>query len=140
MKFECTANYPADECQQLVLFASRGIVKKGIDVSLVPSRKSFSGRAYRDGRIRLRMGPKNTLRPFSPTTKELRQILRHVPCRDWRDVLVFLAAHEFKHIAQFRKGALECPGCAEQEAEAHAIIRLNAWRVETGRPPISLPE
>lgn len=138
MRFRCTAKgYPIDECRRLIRFASRGVGKRGVEVVLVSAMRRFSGLAARD-EIRLRMGPKSTLRPVVPSTRAMRRILPTVPCRDWRDVLVFLAAHEFRHLAQLRGlEAACCPRCAEQDAEEHAVNVLNAWREATGRFPVT---
>jgi len=138
MRFTCTGQYPPEECRELILFASCGVGKRGVSVALVPAKRSFSGLTRPDGTIRLRMGPKGTLRPAVPSTRALRRILPTIPCRDWRDVLVFLAAHEFRHLAQYRGAAPACcPRCGEQDAEEHAIRMLNAWRRRTGRSPIA---
>jgi hypothetical protein len=43
---------------------------------------------------------------------------------DWREWLVKLAAHEAKHIEQFRAGAI----CSEIDCEEYAAERLERWR------------
>ena len=50
---------------------------------------------------------------------------------DWMECMVMLVAHELMHIQQFRSKAR----CSEQETEAFAMRRLEAWR---GAP--ALPE
>lgn len=137
MRFLCSAQYPTKECRELILFASRGIGKSGVSVVLVPAKRSFSGSTRPDGSIRLRMGSKRTLRPVIPYTSAIRRFLPTIPIRDWKDVLVFLAAHEFRHLAQYRGTVPSCcPRCAEQDAEEHAIRMLNIWRAKTGRRQI----
>jgi len=134
MRFECDAyDYPHDECRRLVLFASRGVSKRRVSVWIGSRDAGFSGWAYRDGRIRLRLGPKGTLRPMGVETKTLRRAYPDIPCGSWRDVLVFLAAHEFRHLHQFHYWG---GGASEQDADEHAIEMLNKWRTETGRRPI----
>lgn len=55
---------------------------------------------------------------------------------DWMECMVMLVAHELMHIQQFRAKAR----CSEQETEAFAMRRLEAWRelVAAGKVP-SLP-
>ncbi len=45
-------------------------------------------------------------------------------CQDWEDWLVKLAAHEFKHIEQFRNGA----SCSEISCERFAVAKLGEFR------------
>lgn len=91
----------------------------------------FSGWA-RPGHILLKMGPRSTLRPVVPVTKTLERAYPTIPVRGWQDTLVFLAAHEFFHLLQFKYDLC----CSEQGAEEHAIHMLNEWRLETGRKAI----
>lgn len=115
----------------MVLFASRGISKRGVSVRLEDRDSSFTGLA-RPGHVLLRMGPRSTLRPIVPRTKTLTRLYPTIPVRCWRDVLVFLAAHEFLHLLQFQYGL----PAGEQGAEENAIHMLNEWRRETGRKPV----
>jgi len=134
VRFRCDAyDYPPDECRRLVLYASHGVNKRGVSVSIRPRLAGFSGWAYSDGRINMRLGPRCTLRPVEAQTKALRRVYPSIPCRDWRDVLIFLSAHEFQHLHQFRywRGS-----ASEVDADERAIEVLNAWRAETGRRPI----
>lgn len=52
-----------------------------------------------------------------------------------RDFLVYVAAHEFKHVAQFQKLFNLKHHRREYAAEKRAIEKLSQWRVETGREP-----
>jgi hypothetical protein len=45
-------------------------------------------------------------------------------CRDWEEWLVKLAAHEFKHIEQFRHGI----SCSEISCERFAVAKLDEFR------------
>jgi hypothetical protein len=47
-----------------------------------------------------------------------------IKMEDWREGLVSLAAHEFRHIKQFREGLV----LSEKACETHAAERLAAWR------------
>lgn len=47
-------------------------------------------------------------------------------CEDWQEWLVKLAAHEAKHIDQFRNGL----ACSEIECESFALAKLDEFRAE----------
>jgi len=54
-------------------------------------------------------------------------------CHDWREWLVKLAAHEAKHIEQFRNRAI----CSELSCERFALERLDEFRaLAVAEPPV----
>lgn len=115
------------------MFASRGVGKRGVSVHVKPRDWAFSGWAYQDGRIMLLLGPRSTLGPIVMQTRTLRAAYPTISCGSWRDAVVYLAAHEFRHIHQFRYWGGHA---SEVDADEHAVGALNRWRVETGREPI----
>ena len=63
-----------------------------------------------------------------------------IPFDGWQDAVVHIAAHEFRHIWQFRK-----PGntlfrrnlsASEYDAEKYSYNKLNKWREATNRVPV----
>lgn len=57
--------------------------------------------------------------------------------QDTRDVLIYLAAHEFRHHHQhLRRIRTGKAGKGEYDAELHGLRTLNKWREATGREPI----
>lgn len=61
------------------------------------------------------------------------------PFDDFRDAVVYLAAHEFRHVWQYdrlvraRRQRRKVSSKCEHDAELFALRRLNQYRLETGR-------
>lgn len=138
MKFVfLSRRYPSDECKRLVLFAAYGIRKNGVTVRIEDAPYSMSGLASRNT-LDLRLGPRKSIRPVIGSTVKVRQWYpKGIPCRNWKDALVLLAAHEFQHLWQFSVW-VNLRG-VEQDAEEYALHRLNAFRVATNRRPFAVP-
>lgn len=134
---------PAAELRVLLAFAARGTNTTGVAVHVGVSGRYLHGRAW-DGRIALYL-PRTTTAPGWPkewrsrhAAKRLRRMYPTIPTERWQDVVVYLAAHEFRHVRQFR---LYLAGkrrrrSSEHDAIKHGIKRLSAYRVATGRTPI----
>lgn len=65
-----------------------------------------------------------------------------IPLESDEDRIVSLAAHEFRHIWQYkrcraeRRAGKKSKGRGEYDAEKFANRRLNEWRIATGREPV----
>ena len=137
-----TSRHPDDEVEQCVAFAVHGIDMRRVCVNV--KNGALGGAAYngvpevsnapRTARylVTLRLGRGNERWPLGPINYHFKSPAETGPrnrfpffvCRDWREWLVKLAAHESKHIEQFRLGAV----CSEIGCEHHAIERLGEWR------------
>ena len=99
---------------------------------------AFSGLALDDSEVRLRLGPPRMM-PYHIEFGgwgELKEKFPYgIPCDGWRDMLVFLAAHEFRHIWQHRRFKMEkpVPSRIEEDANKHGAKILNRYRLLTGR-------
>ena len=149
-----TSPYPTNQVEALLRFAFIDVLHAGVEVHVKGSSRSYRGRAY-DGiptianvddsarflvTIGLSRAQKRLPLRLNPGTKRLqRQYPDGLPVDDWEDVLVYVAAHEARHIWQFqarrqsRKMAL-----SEVDADTFAIYQLNEWRRATGRNPYNI--
>lgn len=114
MKTKITVRYPPDEVRQLLRFAAKQseVDHTNVMVKVKNSSREFRGMAYHTppdsldwGRIRK---PTQARRLVTigiggpecfPRTEQYRG--RQITLRDWRDALVWIAAHEFEHIRQY---------------------------------------
>jgi hypothetical protein len=144
-----TSPYPTIRVESLLNFAFDGILHAGIEVHVKGSSRTYRGRAY-DGIPRManvsdsacylvsiglsRVKSRLPLRVTLGTKLLQRKYPDGVPVDDWEDVLVYVAAHEARHIWQFqarrqkRKMAL-----SEVDADTYAIYQMNEWRRMSGR-------
>jgi hypothetical protein len=137
-----TSRYPDERVRELVMFATRDVdmrkvcvnVKNGQlgggayngvpEISNAPAKAKFL--------ITLRVGRRDEPWPLGPVnyhfdTPEQTGPRNRFPffvCHDWEEWLVKLAAHESKHIEQFRNGLR----CSELRCEQHAIEVLEQFR------------
>jgi hypothetical protein len=137
-----TSRYPDGRVQELVRFGTREVdmrkvcvnVKNGLlgggayngvpDLSNAPARAKFL--------ITLRLGRRDQRWPLGPVNYHFhapeetgpRNRFPFFVCRNWQEWLVKLAAHEAKHIEQFRDGLR----CSELDCEHHAIRVLEEFR------------
>jgi len=137
-----TSRHPDEEVREGLLFAVRGIDMDRVCVNV--KNGALGGAAYngvpeisnaprsakylvtlRLGRVRDRwpLGPIN-YHFHSPSETGPRNRFPFFVCHDWREWLVKLAAHEARHIEQFRTGAV----CSEIDCERFALARLAEWR------------
>jgi hypothetical protein len=145
-----TSRYPDDQVRELVRFATRDIDMHDVCVNV--RNGELAGGAYNGVPeisnappaarylITLRIGKGNEGWPLGPVNYHFKQPGETGPrnrfpffvCNDWREWLVKLAAHEAKHIEQFRAGHR----CSEITCEHYAIGVLREFRA---RPEASCP-
>ena len=117
-----TSRHPDDQVRELVEFATRDVDMRNVCVNVKSGE--LAGSAYngvpsisnapRPARylITLRVGRGNERWPLGPINYHFKRPNEVGPrnrfpffvCDDWREWLVKLAAHEAKHIEQFRNG------------------------------------
>jgi len=139
-----TSRYPDAEVTECVEFAVRGIDMRRVCVNV--KNGGLGGAAYngvpaisnapRAARylVTLRLGRGDERWPLGPVNYHFRAPHETGPrnrfpffvCRDWREWLVKLAAHEAKHIDQFRRRVT----CSELSCERFALERLEEYRAE----------
>jgi hypothetical protein len=147
-----TSPYPTGPVESILRFAFAEVLHTGTEIHVKGSKRSFRGRAY-DGiphlanvsnsaRYLVTIGLSRTVSGLpvrvNPGTRILqRQYAKGLPVDGWEDVLVYVAAHEARHIWQFycrnmgKKVAL-----SELDADKFAIYQLNAWRLSSERAPL----
>jgi hypothetical protein len=139
-----TSRHPDAEVTECVEFAVRGIDMRRVCVNV--KNGGLGGAAYngvpaisnapRAARylVTLRLGRGDERWPLGPVNYHFRAPHETGPrnrfpffvCSDWREWLVKLAAHESKHIEQFRRRAT----CSELRCEEFALARLEEFRQE----------
>jgi hypothetical protein len=137
-----TSRYPDDEVQDLVRFATRDVDMRGVCVNV--KNGELAGGAYNgvpeisnapepaEYLVTLRLGRADQRWPLGPVnyhfkTPDETGPRNRVPfyvCNDWREWLVKLAAHEAKHIEQFRHEVR----CSEIACEKFALGVLKEFR------------
>lgn len=137
-----TSRYPDDQVRECVEFGVRDVDMRRVCVNV--KNGALGGAAYngvpeisnapRAARylVTLRLGRGPERWPLGPINYHFQTPAQTGPrnrfpffvCHDWREWLVKLAAHEAKHIDQFRAKAI----CSEIGCEHHAIARLEEWR------------
>jgi hypothetical protein len=136
-----TSRYPDDQVRELVRFATRDIDMRNVCVNV--KNGELAGGAYNgvpeisnappkaEYLITLRLGRANEW-PLGPINYHFKTPEEAGPRNrfpffvfdDWREWLVKLAAHEAKHIEQFREGAR----CSEIACEKFALGVLKEFR------------
>ena len=146
-----TSPYPTTQVKSLLHFAFTDVLHAGVEVHVKGSSRSYRGRAY-DGipgianvddtahylvTIGLSRTRKGLPLRVNPGTKRLqRQYPEGLPVDDWEDVLVYVAAHEARHIWQFQaRRQRKKIALSEVDADIFAIRQLNEWRRATDRNP-----
>jgi len=137
-----TSRYRDDEVRECVAFAVRDLDMRRVCVNV--KNGALGGAAYngvpeisnapRSARylVTLRLGRGRERWPLGPINYHFQAPHETGPrnrfpffvCDDWREWLVKLAAHEAKHIEQFRARVM----CSEISCERFAIERLEQWR------------
>lgn len=155
MVLKNTSPYDGERMVALLDFAFDDITIDGVEIHVKGTKQPFRGRAY-DGIPRLaNVEPVSrflVIVALSRVKKRLpgsvhlgsKRLARHfpdgVPVSGWEDLFLFIAAHEARHIWQFRRRrASGQGGLREVDAERYALARLDAWRLANGRAPI-LPQ
>lgn len=146
------SNYPTDRVRELLQFGAKGVRDAGVEVHVKNAPNwTFSGRAYYEipeiANVDARAKYLITIKIGGPErfpclahhlgVWTMRSYPDGIELEDWEDVLVFVGAHEFRHIWQAQRTERTGKGGKrEHDADKFAIRRLNAFREETGRDPI----
>jgi hypothetical protein len=145
-----TSRHPDDEVRELVRFATRGIDMKRVCVN-VKGGRGLSARAY-DGVPSISNAPRRALYlvtikigngvryPLGPHNRNGRSPAEVGPRNqfpfftyaDWREWLVAAAAHEARHIHQYRDGDRR----SELDCERFAENALMRYRTVAGRTDV----
>lgn len=158
MKIKNTSRIATEKIRPLLEFASRRVNDSRVEVHIKHSRSDwFSGMAYAnphgncfcsvDARtkylITLKIPPRKnndnvTELCYWSRLKRLQLIYPDgFPLETWEDQVIKLTAHEFRHIWQFQRSRKTGKrGKGEYDAEKHALVILNKWRIYTNRQPI----
>jgi hypothetical protein len=144
-----SSRYPDADVVPCVEFAVRGVDMRRVCVNV--KNGGLGGAAYngvpeisnapRSARylVTLRLGRGRERWPLGPVNYHFKAPGETGPrnrfpfyvCHDWQEWLVKLAAHEAKHIEQFRNGDV----CSELSCERFAIERLEEFRALTAPEP-----
>ena len=150
MRVKNTSSYPSERIKDLLRFAFRGVQDAGVEVHVKGSSRGARGYAYggipsianvaKDARYLVTVGlPKDKELPTQTWgTKSIKKLFPEgIPLENWEDVLVYIGAHEARHIWQVqRKRRTGKGGKREYDADKFSYRRLNDWRVATDRDPI----
>jgi len=159
MRVTNSSPYPAARIKELLHFAFRGVNDTKVEIHVKGSdTRYFAGRAYNgipaianvaetfQYLVIIRLARNSEIMPsnIKPGVKRLlRGYPEGLPLEGWEDVIVYVAAHEARHIWQFQRTKRTGKrGKGEYDAEKFAFPRLNAWRLTTGRSntsPIKQP-
>lgn len=145
-------DYPDAELKKLFKFASRGIRDGGVELHIKGTNNSLRGRCFPELSYYAKVASSTkhliTLKfPYKPermpqsawtNVKRIKKLWPNkIPFDNWQDAVIYIAAHEFRHIWQHRrKERTGRGGKQEYDAEKFAHIRLNQWRESTGREPV----
>jgi hypothetical protein len=147
-----TSPYPTERVRELLHFSFNEVYGIGVEIHVKGSSRTFRGRAY-DGvprmanvlsgarylvTIGLAKARRNLPDQVGPGTKRLKCRYPHgLAIESWEDLLIYVAAHEARHIWQFqaRHQGVVHP-ISEVDADEFAIQRLNEWRQTSGRAVI----
>jgi hypothetical protein len=161
---------PDDSLRAMLRHGARGFRDAGVLVHVLCERDrsgrylgrahdAVSSRRYAD-RLSLKAGApfEHVIEVVYPDQKHLARLCRHgvklrhkhsiarfgpvVPVETVYDYLVYIAAHEFRHIWQFRRRRADRDAgrrgrhCTEVDAEKWGVRALSKYRVACGRSPI----
>lgn len=160
-----TSKLPIEELEPLIRFAARGVVDSRVVVKCKRGRRTgphgccyyfgFRGEPITPNipigtRALITMhlpDPTSTAWPMKWGNNyrlvRLGKMYPHVPFESWADFVVYLTAHEFRHVWQadrsrrMSRAGKVASGKGEHDAEKHGIKMLSRWRVQTGRTPIA---
>jgi hypothetical protein len=152
MRVKNTSQYPTAQIKQLMKFAAHGIHDSHVEVHVKGSSNGLRGYAYSgvpgianvyndvEYLITIRIPPDSNQLPKKALSK-VKRIQRlwpnAIPLEDWRDCLLLVAAHEFRHVWQYQRTRRSGQrGKGEYDAEKFAMTRLNEYRRATERDPI----
>lgn len=135
------SDYPDEEVRRLVKFAVSEVDMRRVCVKVKNARnRRFRGMAYDCVPFRKSAPPSSTrlvtIGLGSPDVFPFlmngwmsdRARMPKMEIRDWRDLLVAIAAHEAKHIEQFKEGIRN----SEVACETFAAYMLRRFREENG--------
>lgn len=135
MKLKSTSHYPMDEVRELLAFAAKGISTKHVAVHVRNTRHPYYGRAYwgvpsissayktsAQYLVTIRIGKPDRF-PLDCKYPRLKTAPEYT-MQDWKEAMVMVAAHEFRHIHQYRQRKPR----SEIDAEKWAFKRLLAYR------------
>ena len=148
MRVKNTSSYPTDRVKEILRFAFRGVKDAGVEVHVKGSSRGARGYAYggipsianvaKDARYLVTIGlakdrdlfPKQTW-----GTKSIEKLFPEgIPLENWEDILVYIGAHEARHIWQYqRRRRTGKRGKGEYDADKFSYRRLNDWRAATDR-------
>jgi hypothetical protein len=147
-----TSPYPQQRIELLLSFAFDEVINYGIEIHLKGSSSSYKGRAYNgiphianvfDGAkylVTIGLARTRAMLPthLNPGTKRQQELYPDgIKVRGWEDILIYVAAHEARHVWQFKtRGESGKQPISEVDANNYAIQKLSNWRVETGGVPI----
>jgi hypothetical protein len=137
-----TSRHPDARVGRLVRFAVADVDMEGVCVNV--KNGALGGGAYNgvpeisnapraaDYLVTLRLGSGRERWPLGPINYHFKRPDETGPrnrfpffvCRDWEEWLVKLAAHEAKHIEQFKNGL----SCSEISCERFAVAKLEEYR------------
>ena len=151
MRVKNTSSYPTARVKEILRFAFRGVKDAGVEVHVKGASRGARGYAYggipsianvaKGARYLVTIGlPEDTHRLPKKTwgTKSIKKLFpRGIPLESWEDALVYIGAHEARHIWQVqRKRRTGKGGKREYDADKFSYRRLNDWRAATDRDPI----
>ncbi len=148
-----TSRHPNERVQELVAFATRDVDMRRVCVNV--KNGGLGGGAYngipelsnapRTARylVTLRLGKGRERWPLGPVNYHFKAPHEAGPrnrfpffiCHDWQEWLVKLAAHEAKHIEQFRTDAI----CSEIACERFALSMLEEFRARRADGSVGAP-
>jgi hypothetical protein len=138
-----TSQYPTEEIRSLVRFATSELDMRGVCVNVRNNKRgALAGRAYysvpsfsnappnAEHLVTLRIGAPERF-PHEGHMHRYNSGSGRWPeyvCEDWREGLIAIAAHEGKHIDQFRSGTKH----SELACETFAAYMLRRYRESNG--------
>jgi hypothetical protein len=149
-----TSRYPDASVEELVHFATRDVDMERVCVNV--KNGHLAGGAYNgvprisnaprraEYLVTLRVGRGDEQWPLGPVNYHFhaphetgpRNRFPFFVCSDWQEWLVKLAAHEAKHIEQFREGG----SCSEISCERFALSMLEEFRARRRDGSVGAPE
>jgi hypothetical protein len=141
-----TSRYPTPEVRELVEFATADVDMRRVCVNVKNARSyACAGSAY-DGvpevsnappgteyLVTIRLGPAKEF----PSKMEHRKRSPRVEVTCWREALVTVAAHEAKHIEQYRRGEKRSEVACERFAAW--VLEIYRWNYEPASTLVAAP-